>query len=60
MLLFKFLLALKLMKMPLYDDHFQAFSGLVRGRPSILVWKNGALRWSIFVGNRSVIYCRSP
>ena len=34
----------------LYDVHFQAFSGFVRGRPSILVWKNAALRWSVFVG----------
>ena len=51
MLLYVFL-ALKLVKMPLYDDQFQAFSGFVRGRPNILVWKNGAFLW----GNKSVVY----
>ena len=50
--MFKFLLALKLIKMPRYDEHFQAFSGFVREKSSILVWKNGALRWSIFVGKQ--------
>ena len=50
MLLYVFVSVIKLIKMPLYDEHFQAFSGFVSWRPSILVWKNGALRRSIFVG----------
>ena len=41
------------MKKPLYnDEHYNVFWGIVGGTPSILVEKNGPLRW----GNQRIMY----